>query len=176
MADDNRPTLFSTANPIPTSTLAPRPRRLRLRLRLFGPPAAAVEAFAKETALINQASLLAIRAVMELGQELDEPIAFQPAAPAAEAKRTQRTAPAATSLEHVVRRVPQCREAAPDVDAADSDAPANEDAVLQRLIEAACPTELARLQAMPPDQRRSLLRLAGEQHAHLDRARLRKRA
>jgi hypothetical protein len=144
--------------------------------------------------LINQAPLLAIRALMELGEELDEPIAYPPAAqvadpptapapepapnrPApsigtgldwqtardrlialrrvgesftslrdlatrvgrseglirkasesdtglrawsAEAKRTRLTAPAATSLDHDIRRMPQRREAAPDVDAADS--------------------------------------------------------
>ena len=246
MADDNRPPLPSMANPTQTSTPAPRP----LRLSLFGPPVAAVEAFAKEMALINQAPLLAIRAVMELGQELDEPIASQPAAAtvepppapaaeptphqpkpsigtgldwqtardrlialrragesftslrdlaarvgcseglirkaiksdtglrawAAETKRTRRTAPAATSLNHAIRRVPQRREAAPDVDIADSDAPADDDAVLQRLIDAASPSERARLHAMPPDQLRSLLRLVGEQHADHDRAPLRKRA
>jgi hypothetical protein len=220
---------------------------------LFGSPVAAVEAFAKEMALINQAPLLAIRAVMELGLELDEPPAFQPAAAAAEppiapaadptpdqptpaigtgldwqtardrliairrqgesftslrdlaarigcseglirkaiksdtglrawaaeAKRTRRTAPVATSLDHAVRRVPQRREVAPDVDAADaadSNTPADDDTVLQRLIEAASPSERARLHAMPPDQLRSLLRLVGEQHADHDRAPLRKRA
>jgi hypothetical protein len=94
----------------------------------------------------------------------------------AEAKRTRRTAPAATSLDHAVRRVPQRREIAPDVDAADSNTPADDDAVLQRLIEAASPSERARLHAMPPDQLRSLLRLVGEQHADHDRAPLRKRA
>ena len=246
MADDNRSTLPSMATSAPTSTPALRPRRLSL----FGPPVAAIEAFAKEMALINQAPLLAIRAVMELGEELDEPIAFQPAAPAAEApiapaaepnpeqptpaigtgldwqttrdrlialrhagdsftslrdlaarvgcseglirkaiksdvglrawaaetKRTRRTAPAATSLDHAIRRVPQRREVAPDVDAADSDAPADEDTVLQRLIEAASPSERARLHAMPPHELRSLLRLVGEQHADHDRAPLRKRA
>jgi hypothetical protein len=234
------------ANPTPTSTPAPRPRRLSL----FGPPVAAVEAFAKEMALINQAPLLAIRAVMELGQEIDDPTVSPCAAPAAEApiapaaeptpeqtrpsigtglnwqtardrliairgaggsftslrdlaarvgcseglirkaikgdtglrawaasaSRTRRTAPAATSLDHAIRRVPQGREAAPDVDIADSDAPADDDAVLQRLIEAASPSERARLHAMPPDQLRSLLRLVGEQHADHDRAPLRKRA
>jgi hypothetical protein len=234
------------ANPTPTSTPAPRP----LRLSLFGPPVAAVEAFAKEMALINQAPLLAIRAVMELGQEIDDPTVSPSAAPAAEApiapaaeptpeqptpaigtgldwqtardrlitlrragesftslrdlaarlgcseglirkatksdtglrawaaeeKRTRRTAPAATGLEHVARRVQQRREAAPNVDVADSDTPADDDAVLQRLIEAASPSERARLHAMPPDQIRSLLRLVGEQHADHDRAPLRKRA
>jgi hypothetical protein len=138
--------------------------------------------------------LLALKAVIDLGPELDQPIAFPPAAPAAEprtapaaeptpdshtpaigtgldwqtardrlialrragesftslrdltarvgcseglirkasesdtglrawsaeAKRTRRTAPAATSLDHDIRRMPQRREAAPDVDAADS--------------------------------------------------------
>ncbi|MBI1303546.1 MAG: hypothetical protein GC172_07125 [Phycisphaera sp.] len=246
MADDNRPTLPSMANPTPTP--APQPRRLSL----FGPPVAAVEAFAKEMALINQAPLLAIRAVMELGQEIDDPTVSRPAAPAAEApialaaeptpeqtrpsigtgldwqtacdrlialrragesftslrdlaarvgcseglirkaiksdtglrawaaeaKRTRRTAPAATGLDHAIRRVPQRREAAPDVDTADSDSntPADDDTVLQRLIEAASPSERARLHAMPPDQLRSLLRLVGEQHADHDRAPLRKRA
>jgi hypothetical protein len=236
MADDSRPTLPSMANPTPTP--APQPRRLSL----FGPPVAAVEAFAKDMALINQAPLLAIRAVMELGQELDEPAAERPTAPspepasdqptpaigtglnwqtardrlialrrsgesftslrdlaarvgcseglirkaiksdtglrawAAETKRTRRAAPAATSLNHAIRRVPQRREAAPDVDAAESDTPADDDAVLQRLIEAASPSERARLHAMPPDQLRSLLRLVGEQHADHDRALLRKRA
>jgi hypothetical protein len=95
---------------------------------------------------------------------------------AAGAKRTRRTAPAATSLDHAIRRVPQGREAAPDVDIADSDAPADDDAVLQRLIEAASPSERARLHAMPTDRLRSLLRLVGEQHADHDRAPLRKRA
>jgi hypothetical protein len=95
---------------------------------------------------------------------------------AVEAKRTRRTAPAATSLDHAVRRVPQRREVSPDVDAADSDAPADEDAVLQRLIEAASPSERARLHAMPPHELRNLLRLVGEQHADHDRAPLRKRA
>jgi hypothetical protein len=197
-------------NPTQTSTPAPRPRRLSL----FGPPVAVVEAFAKEMTLINQTPLLALKAVIDLGLELDEPTAFQPAAPAAAppatpaakptpdrptpaigtgldwktardrlialrrsgesctslrdlaarigcseglirkaiksdiglrawatgAKRTRRTAPAATGLEHVARRVQQRREAAPDVDLADSDAPADEDAVLQRLIEAASPS------------------------------------
>jgi len=244
MADNNRPTLPSMTNPTPTP--APQPRRLSL----FGPPVAAVEAFAKEMALINQAPLLAIRAVMELGQELDEPIVSQPAAPAvepptapaveltpdhatpaigtgldwqtardrlialrrsgesftslrdlaarfgcseglirkaiksdtglrawaAETKRTRRTAPAATSLDHAIRRVPQRREAAPNVDVADSDTPADDDTVLQRLIEAASPSERARLHAMPPHELRSLLRLVGEQHADHDRAPLRKRA
>ena len=244
MADDNRPTLPSMANPTQTSTPAPRPRRLSL----FGPPVAVVEAFAKEMTLINQTPLLALRAVIDLGLELDEPIAFQPAAPAAEpptapaaeptpdqptpaigtgldwqtardrlialrragesftslrdlaarvgcseglirkaiksdvglrawaaeAKRTRRTAPAATSLDHAVRRVPQRREAAPDVDATDT--PADEDAVLQRLIEAASPSARARLHAMPSHELRSLLRLVGEQHADHDRAPLRKRA
>ena len=244
MADDNRPTLPSMANP--TSTPAPRPRRLSL----FGPPVAVVEAFAKEMALINQTPLLALKAVIDLGLELDEPIAFQPAAPAAEpptapaaeltperptpsigtgldwqtarnhlialrragesftslrdlaarvgcseglirkaikrdtglrawaasASRTRRTAPAATSLDHAIRQVPQRREAAPDVDVADSDTPADDDAVLQRLIEAASPSERARLHAMPPDQLRRLLRLVGEQHDDHDRAPLRKRA
>jgi hypothetical protein len=244
MADDNRPTLPSMTNP--TSTPATQPRRLSL----FGPPVAAVEAFAKEMALINQAPLLAIRAVMELGQEIDDPTVSPRAAPAAEApiapaveptpdqpspaigtglswqtahdrlialrhagesftslrdlaarvgcseglirkaiksdvglrawaaeaKRTRRTAPAAIGLEHVARRVQQRREAAPDVDVADSDAPADDDAVLQRLIDAASPSERARLHAMPPDQLRSLLRLVGEQHADHDRAPLRKRA
>ncbi len=94
----------------------------------------------------------------------------------AEARRARRTAPAATSLDHDIRRMPQRREAAPDVDAADSDAPADEDAVLQRLIEAASPSEHARLHAMPPDQLRSLLRLAGEKQADHDRAPLCKRA
>jgi hypothetical protein len=232
MADDNRSTLPSMANPTPTSKPAPRPRRLSL----FGPPVAAVEAFAREMTLINQTPLLALKAVIDLGLELDEPIAFQPAAPAAkppaigigldwqtardrlialrragesftslrdlaarvgcseglirkaiksdvglrawaaEAKRTRRTAPAATSLEHVARRVPQRREAAPDVEVADSDAPSDEDAVLQRLIEAASPSERARLHAMPPHELRNLLRLVGEQHADHDRAPLRKRA
>jgi hypothetical protein len=79
MADDNRPTLPSMANPTPTSTPAPRPRRLSL----FGPPVAVVEAFAREMTLINQTSLIALKAVIDLGLELDEPIAFQPAAPAA---------------------------------------------------------------------------------------------
>ena len=60
------------------------------RLSLFGPPVAAVEAFAKEMALINQAPLLAIRAVMELGLELEEPLATQPATTAI----TPPTAPA----------------------------------------------------------------------------------
>ena len=234
------------ANPTPTSTPAPRP----LRLSLFGPPVAAVEAFAKEMTLINQAPLLAIRAVMGLGQEVDDPTASQSAAPAAEAptapapeptpdqpkpaigtgldwqtardrlialrragesftslrdlaarvgcseglirkaiksdvglrawaaeaKRTRRTAPTATSLDHASRRVPQRREAAPDVDTADADAPADDDAVLQRLIEASSPSERARLHAMPPAELRSLLRLVGEQHADHDRAPLRKRA
>ncbi len=41
--------------------------------------------------LINQTPLLALKAVIDLGLELDEPIAFRPAAPAAEAS----TAPAA---------------------------------------------------------------------------------
>jgi hypothetical protein len=246
MADDNRPTLPSMANPTPTLTPVPRPRRLSL----LGPPVAAVEAFAKEMTLINQAPLLAIRAIMELGEELDEPIASQPAAPAAEpptapaaeptpdrtkpvigagldwqtardrlialrragesftslrdlaarvgcseglirkatksdtglrawaasTTRTRRTAPAATSLDHAIRRMPQRREAAPDVDVADSDTPADDDAVLQRLIEAASPSERSRLHAMPPDELRSLLRLVGEQHADHDRAPLRKRA
>jgi biotin operon repressor len=95
---------------------------------------------------------------------------------AAEAKRTRRTGPAATSLERAVRRLPQRREAAPDVDAADSEALADDDAVLQRLIEAASPSERARLHAMPPHELRSLLRLVGEQHADHDRAPLRKRA
>jgi hypothetical protein len=95
---------------------------------------------------------------------------------AAGAKRTRRTAPVATSLDHAVRRVPQRREVAPDVDAADADVPADDDAVLQRLIEAASPSERARLHAMPSDQLRSLLRLVGEQHADHDRAPLRKRA
>jgi hypothetical protein len=244
MADNNRPTLPSMTNPTPTP--APQPRRLSL----FGPPVAAVEAFAKEMALINQAPLLAIRAFMELGQEIDDPTVSQPAAPAAEApiapaaetapdrptpaigtglnwqtardrlialrrsgesftslrdladrvgcseglirkaikrdaglrawaasaSRTRRTAPAATSLDHDIRRMPQRREAAPDVDAANSDAPADDDAVLQRLIEAASPSERARLHAMPPDQLRSLLRLVGEQHDDHDQAPLRKRA
>jgi hypothetical protein len=67
------------ANPTPTSTPAPRPRRLSL----FGPPVAVVEAFAREMTLINQTSLIALKAVIDLGLELDEPIAFQPAAPAA---------------------------------------------------------------------------------------------
>jgi hypothetical protein len=246
MADDNRPTLPSMANPTPTSTPAPRPRRLSL----FGPPVAAVEAFAREMTLINQTPLLALKAVIDLGLELDEPTSSEPAAPAAEpptapsaeltpdrptpsigtgldwqtardrlialrragesftslrdlaarigcseglvrkaiksdtglrawaaaAKRTRRTAPAATSLEHAIRWVPQRREAAPDIDAADSDTPADDDAVLQRLIEAASPSERASLHAMPPDQLRSLLRLVGEQHADHDRAPLRKRA
>ncbi len=246
MANDNRPTLPSMANPTQTSTPAPRPRRPSL----FGPPVAVVEAFAKEMALINQTPLLALKAVIDLGLELDEPIAPQPAAAAvesppapsadptpdrpkptigtgldwqtardrlialrragesftslrdlaarvgcseglirkaiksdvglrawaAEAKRTRRTAPAATGLDHAIRRVPQRREAAPDVDAANSDAPADDDAVLQRLIEAASPSERARLHAMPPDQLRSLLRLVGEQHDDHDRAPLRKRA
>jgi hypothetical protein len=182
---------------------------------LFGSPVAAVEAFAKEMALINQAPLLAIRAVMELGLELDEPPATQPATTAitppttpaveptpdqpkpaigtgldwqtardrlialrragesftslrnlavrvgcseglirkaiksdvglrawtASTSRTRRTAPAATSLDHTIRRTAQRREAAPDIDAADSNAPADDDAVLQRLIEAASPSE-----------------------------------
>jgi hypothetical protein len=246
MADDNRSTLPSMANPTRTSTPAPRPRRLSL----FGPPVAVVEAFAREMTLINQTPLLALKAVIDLGLELDEPIAFQPAAPAAEAPtapaaepapdrptpaigtglnwqtardrlialrragesftslrdlaarigcseglirkaiksdvglrawaasttRTRRTAPTATSLDHAVRRVPQRREAAPDVDVADSDTQADDDAVLQRLIEAASPSERARLHAMPPDQLRSLLRLVGEQRADHDRAPLRKRA
>ena len=190
MADDNRPTLPSMANLTPTSTPAPRPRRLSL----FGPPVAAVEAFAKEMTLINQTPLLALKAVIDLGLELDEPTSSETAAPAAkpptapaaelaperptpaigigldwqtardrlialrragesftslrdlaarvgcseglirkaiksdaglrawaaEAKRARRTAPAATSLDHAIRRVPQRREAAPDVDAADS--------------------------------------------------------
>ena len=244
MADNNRPTLPSMTNPTPTP--APQPRRLSL----FGPPVAVVEAFAKEMALINQAPLLAIRAVMDLGEEHDEPIVSEAAAPvaepptapaaepapdqpkpaigtgldwqtardrlialrragesftslrnhaarvgcseglirkaiksdvglrawAAETKRTRRTAPAATSLDHAIRRMPQRREAAPDVNAADSDTPADDDTVLQRLIEAASPSERARLHAMPPDQLRSLLRLVGEQHADHDRAPLRKRA
>jgi hypothetical protein len=72
--------------------------------------------------------------------------------------------------------MPQRREAAPDVDINDSDTPADDDAVLQRLIEAASPSERARLHAMPPDQLRSLLHLVGEQHADHDRAPLRKRA
>jgi hypothetical protein len=171
--------------------------------------------------LINQTPLLALKVVIDLGLGLDEPIAFQPAAPAAEpptapaaeltpnrpkpdigtgldwqtardrrialrrggesfsslrdlaarvgcseglirkaiksdvglrawaaeAKRTRRTAPAATSLDHAVRRVPQRCEVPPDTDAADSDTPADEDAVLQRLIEAASPSERARLHA-----------------------------
>jgi hypothetical protein len=246
MADDNRSTLPSMANPTPTSTSAPRPRRLSL----FGPPVAVVQAFAKEMTLINQAPLLALRAVIDLGLELDEPTASEAAAPgaepptapaaeltpdqptpsigtsldwqtardrliairrtgesftslrdlaarvgcseglirkaikrdtglrawAAETKRTRRAAPAATSLNHAIRRVPQRREAAPDVDAADSNTPADDDTVLQRLIEAASPSERARLHAMPPDQLRSLLRLVGEQHADHDRAPLRKRA
>jgi hypothetical protein len=90
---------------------------------------------------------------------------------AASASRTRRTASAATSLNHAIHQVPQRREAAPDVDA-----PADDDTVLQRLIEAASPSERARLHAMPPDQLRSLLRLVGEQHADHDRAPLRKRA
>ncbi len=90
MADDNRPTLPSMANPTPTSTPAPRPRRLSL----FGPPVAAVEALAKEMALINQAPLLAIRAVMQRGQRLDDPTASQPAAPAAEPPTTPTVKPA----------------------------------------------------------------------------------
>jgi hypothetical protein len=200
--------------------------------------------------LINQTPLLALKAVIDLGLELDEPTPSQSAAPAAAAstapaaeltpdrptpaigtgldwqtardrltalrrsgesftslrdladrvgcseglirkaiksdiglrawatgaKRTRRTAPAATGLEHVARRVQQRREAAPDVDAADSDTSADEDAVLQRLIEAASPSERARLHAMPPHELRSLLRLVGEQHADHDRAPLRKRA
>jgi hypothetical protein len=200
--------------------------------------------------LINRTPLLALKAVIDLGLELDEQIAFQSAAPgvepptapaaapasdrtkpaigtglswqtardrvialrrsgesftslrdlaarvgcseglirkaiksdvglrawAAEAKRTRRSAPAATSLDHAIRRVPQRREAAPDVEIADSDAPADEDAVLQRLIEAASPSERSRLHAMPPHELRSLLRLVGEQHADHDRAPLRKRA
>jgi hypothetical protein len=75
------------ANPTQTSTPAPRPRRLSL----FGPPVAVVEAFAKEMTLINQTPLLALKAVIDLGLELDKPIASQPAAPAAETP----TAPAA---------------------------------------------------------------------------------
>jgi hypothetical protein len=200
--------------------------------------------------LINQTPLLALKAVIDLGLELDEPTSSEPAAPAAapptapaaeltperptpsigtgldwqtardrlialrragesftslrdlaarigcseglirkaiksdtglrawaaEAKRTRRTAPVAKSLDRAVRRVPQRREAAPDVDAADSDTPSDDDAVLQRLIEAASPSERARLHAMPPDQLRSLLRLVGEQRADHDRAPLRKRA
>jgi len=246
MANDNRSTLPSMANPTPTSKPAPRPRRLSL----FGPPVAVVEAFAREMTLINQTPLLALKAVIDLGLELDEPTPSQSAAPAAAAstapaaeltpdrptpaigtgldwqtardrlialrrsgesftslrdladrvgcseglirkaiksdiglrawatgaKRTRRTAPAATGLEHVARRVQQRREAAPDVDAADSDTSADEDAVLQRLIEAASPSERARLHAMPPHELRSLLRLVGEQHADHDRAPLRKRA
>lgn len=242
MADDNRSTLPSMANPTQTSTPAPRPRRLSL----FGPPVAVVEAFAREMTLINQTPLLALKAVIDLGLELDEPTPSQAAAAstapaaeptpdqptpaigtgldwqtardrlialrragesftslrdlaarvgcseglirkaiksdtglrawAAEAKRTRRTAPAATGLEHALRRTAQRREVAPDVDLANSDAPADDDAVLQRLIEAASPSERARLHAMPPDQLRSLLRLVGEQHADHDRAPLRKRA
>ena len=246
MADDNRPILPSMANPTPNSTPAPRPRRLSL----FGLPVAVVEAFAKEMTLINQTPLLALKAVIDLGLELDEPTPSQSAAPAAaastapaaeltpdqpkptigtgldwqtardrlialrrsgesftslrdlasrigcseglirkaiksdtglrawaaSASRTRRTAPAATSLDHAIRRMPQRREAAPDIDAADSDTPSDDDTVLQRLIEAASPSERARLHAMPPDQLRSLLRLVGEQHADHDRAPLRKRA
>jgi len=78
MADDNRPTLPSMANPTPISTPAPRPRRLSL----FGPPVAVVEAFASEMALINQAPLLALKAVIDLGLELErrfaEPLAHNP--------------------------------------------------------------------------------------------------
>jgi hypothetical protein len=198
-----------------------------------------VEAFAKEMALINQAPLLALKAVIDLGLELDEPIAPQPAAAAVESPpapaaapasdrptpaigtglswqtardrliairrsgesftslrdlasrvgcseglirkaiksdvglrawsassaRTRRTATAATSLNHAIHRVPQRREAAPDVDVADPDAPCDDDTVLQRLIEAASPSERARLHAMPTHELRSLLRLVGEQHA-----------
>jgi hypothetical protein len=94
----------------------------------------------------------------------------------ASATRTRRTAPAATSLDHALRRMPQRREAAPNVDVIDSDSPVDEDVVLQRLIDAASPAERARLHSMPPDELRSLLRLVGEQDADHDLARLRKRA
>jgi hypothetical protein len=56
-------TLPSMANPTPTSTPTPRPRRLSL----FGPPAAVVQAFAKEMTPINQTHLLVLEAVIDLG-------------------------------------------------------------------------------------------------------------
>ena len=68
------------ATSTPALSPAPRPRRIRL----FAPRIGIVEAFAKEVTLIHQAPLFALKAFIEVGQELDEPIVLQPAASPAE--------------------------------------------------------------------------------------------
>ncbi len=83
MADHNRSTLPSMANPTPTSTPAPRPRRLSL----FGPPVGVLEVFAREVAFVYHAPFLALQAAVELGAEFDEPTAAQPSATPAERAR-----------------------------------------------------------------------------------------
>ena len=94
----------------------------------------------------------------------------------AEAKRTRRTAPAATGLERAIHRTPQRREEAPELAAVEAEETNDTDVLLQRLIDAASPAERARLHAMPEEQRMSLLRLMRDQDEDRDERRLRKRA
>ncbi len=95
---------------------------------------------------------------------------------AAGSKRTRRTAPAATGLERAIHRTPQRRESSPELAAIDAEPLEEPDVVLQQLIEAASPAERARIHAMTPEQRTSLLRLVAEQNSDRDTPRLRKRA
>ncbi len=76
MADHNRSTFPSMANPTTTSTPAPRPRRLNL----LRPPVGVLEVFALEMVFVYQAPFLALQAAVELRAELKDPSTAAPSA------------------------------------------------------------------------------------------------